>query len=66
MNAPAATAPIEADFVVRRLDEMRPLASTARVATLWILLLALWSEGGTQGWALALVVVALLWTSFKL
>lgn len=66
MILPAATASIEADFVARRTDEMRPLATTSRVATLWILLLVLWSEGGTQGWALILVVAALLWTSVNL
>ena len=66
MNAPAATTPTDEHSVARRLDELSPMAAASRFATLWILLLVLWSEGGTQIWAVALVVMALLWASFRL
>lgn len=66
MASPVAIAPIESNLVARRLDEMRPLSTTSRVATLWIVLLALWSQGGTEAWALAVAGLALLWTAFNL
>ncbi|BDI06392.1 sensor histidine kinase [Sphaerotilus microaerophilus] len=66
MASPVAIAPIESNLIARRLDEMRPLSTTSRVATLLIVLLTLWSQGGTQAWALAVVGLALLWTAFNL
>jgi signal transduction histidine kinase len=66
MASPVAIAPIESNLVARRLDEMRPLSTTSRVATLWIVLLALWSQGGTEAWAMAVAGLALLWTAFNL
>lgn len=66
MASPVAIAPIESNLVARRVDEMRPLSTTSRVATLLIVLLTLWSHGLTQPWALAVLGMALLWTAIHL
>lgn len=66
MASPVAIAPIESNLVARRVDEMRPLSTTSRVATLLIVLLTLWSHGRTQPWALAVLGMALLWTAVHL
>lgn len=66
MNVRAADPPIEANLIARRMDELRPIATASRVATLVICLLTLWAHGQTAPWALALLGLALVWLAVNL
>lgn len=54
------------DLINRRLDELRPLASVSRVASLSLCGLAIWAAGGAQPWLYGLLAGFLLWSGFTL
>lgn len=63
----AASAPtVDPSLVFRRLNELRPLPTVARLTTLVILFLTLLSHGQTQTWVMAVLAVLLSWVAFTL
>jgi signal transduction histidine kinase len=63
----SATAPsVDPSLLFRRLNEVRPLPTVARLTTLMVLFLTLWSHGQTQTWVMALLAVLFSWLVFTL
>jgi signal transduction histidine kinase len=66
VNPPDSRAPIGSDAIARRLDELRPVASVTRLALASVTALALWAEGGTQGWVFPLLLAYMAWMAVHL
>jgi signal transduction histidine kinase len=54
------------DIVARRLDELRPVASTSRLASLALCTLVVWIHGASELWVYAVLLAFLLWAGFSL
>ncbi len=66
MSTSASGPNVDPSLLFRRLNELRPLPTVARLTTLMVLLLTLWSHGQTQTWAMALLAVLFSWLAFAL